>query len=204
MKADGATRIYLCGVGGQGSLTASRLLGEAAILDDMPVTVSEVHGMSQRGGIVESTVLMGGPKSPLIGKNDADVLLAFEPLEALRALPYCAAKTVAVVNTHPIVPFTVTMGQAEYPDVESMLEKVRGSVGRLYALDATQLAEEAGNAQAVNAVMLGALAGANVLPLDGETVRRIVTETVPAKFRATNEKAFSLGQAEIQRQLADG
>jgi len=193
MKADGNTRIYLCGVGGQGSLTASRLLGEAAMAADLPVTVSEVHGMSQRGGIVESTVLIGGAKSPLIGKGDADLLIAFEPLEALRAVSYCSDKTVAVVNTRPIVPFTVAMGQGEYPHVDQVLQKTKESVGRLVAFDATDLAEQAGNAQAVNAVLLGAVAKTGATPLAAETIRKIVTESVPAKFAETNAKAFALG-----------
>jgi indolepyruvate ferredoxin oxidoreductase, beta subunit len=197
MKADGNTRIYVCGVGGQGSLTASRLLGEAALADDLPVTVSEVHGMSQRGGIVESTVLIGGAKSPLIGRGDADALLAFEPMEALRARDFCSDKTVAVVNTRPIIPFTVALGQGEYPDADAMLEKIRGFTAKLYAFDATQLAEKAGNAQAVNAVLMGAMAALKLLPIKEETLRRIVTQTVPEKFRATNEKAYDLGYAQI-------
>ncbi len=197
MKTDGNTRIYVCGVGGQGSLTASRLLGEAALADDLPVTVSEVHGMSQRGGIVESTVLIGGAKSPLIGRGDADALLAFEPMEALRARNFCSNNTVAVVNTRPIIPFTVALGQGKYPDADAMLEKIRGFTAKLHAFDATQLAENAGNAQAVNAVLMGAMAALKLLPIKEETLRRIVTQTVPEKFRATNEKAYELGYAQI-------
>ncbi|NLH51056.1 MAG: indolepyruvate ferredoxin oxidoreductase subunit beta [Myxococcales bacterium] len=193
MKPDGNTRVYICGVGGQGSLTASRLLGEAALAAGLPVTVSEVHGMSQRGGVVESTVLIGGAKSPLIGRGDADILLAFEPLEALRALPYCSRKTVAVINTRPIVPFTVTIGQGKYPPLEKILDQVRAAVGRVIALDATALAEQAGNAMAVNAVLMGAMTHARSLPVEKEAVRRVVIEAVPEKFRATNAKAFELG-----------
>lgn len=193
MKPDGNTRIYICGVGGQGSLTASRLLGEAALAAGLPVTVSEVHGMSQRGGVVESTVLIGGAKSPLIGAGDADLLLAFEPLEALRALPYCSKKTVAVINTRSIVPFTVTLGQGKYPGLERILTQVREAVGEVIALDATSLAEQAGNGQAVNAVLMGAVTHARTLPLDQETLRRVVVGAVPEKFRETNAKAFALG-----------
>ncbi|MDP8222351.1 MAG: indolepyruvate oxidoreductase subunit beta [Candidatus Lernaella stagnicola] len=195
MNPDKTTRVYLCGVGGQGSLTASRLLGEAAMAADLPVTVSEVHGMSQRGGIVESAVLIGGAKSPLVGRGDADVLMAFEPLEALRALPYCGGKTVAVVNTRAIVPFTVTLGHGEYPDRDDILEQVAAVCRRLISFDATTLAEQAGNAMAANAVMLGAVAATGALPMSVEVIERIVTEGVPAKFRATNQQAFNLGKA---------
>lgn len=193
MNDDQNTRVYICGVGGQGSLTASRLLGEAALAADLPVTVSEVHGMSQRGGIVESAVLIGGAKSPLIGKADADVLIAFEPLEALRALPYCSKTTVAIVNTRPIVPFTVSLGNGLYPDTEAMLDKIAAAVGRLVAFDATTMAEEAGNAMSINAVLLGALAGTGATPISFETLRHIVVETAPTKFRPTNERAFAAG-----------
>ncbi len=197
MNSDGNTRIYVCGVGGQGSLTASRLLGEAALADDLPVTVSEVHGMSQRGGIVESTVLIGGAKSPLIGRGDADVLLAFEPMEALRARGFCSDKTVAVVNTRSIIPFTVTMGQGAYPDMDDIIEKIRKFTAKLHAFDATHIAEQAGNAQAVNAVLMGAMAGLKMLPIKEKTLHHIVTQTVPEKFRATNEKAYALGYEQV-------
>jgi indolepyruvate ferredoxin oxidoreductase beta subunit len=193
MKPDGNTRIYLCGVGGQGSVTAGRLLGEAAMAAGLPVTVSEVHGMSQRGGVVECCVLIGGARSPLIGRGDADALVAFEPLEALRALPFCSGRTVVVVNRRPIVPFTVSIGQGVYPEVETMLAEIAAAVGRLIALDAAGLAEQAGNAHAVNAVLLGALARSGALPLGEEAVRRAAVESVPAKFRETNARAFALG-----------
>jgi len=193
VNPDGNTRIYLCGVGGQGSVTASRLLGEAAMAAGLPVTVSEVHGMSQRGGIVESSVLIGGARSPLIGRGDADVVLAFEPLEALRALAYCSARTVVIVNRRPIVPFTVSLGQGVYPDVEKMLGEIGAAVGRLIALDATDLAAQAGSPNAVNAVLLGALARSGALPLAEEVVRAAVVDKASPKFRATNARAFALG-----------
>jgi len=193
MRPDGVIRVYVCGVGGQGSLTASRLLGEAALAADLPVTVSEVHGMSQRGGIVESTVLIGEAKSPLIGKGDADLLLAFEPLEALRALPYCSSKTVAVVNTRTIVPFTVTMGQGVYPALPEILSRIAERTGKLIAFDAAALAESTGQAMAVNAVLLGAVTKTGVVPISPEILRKIVIEAVPAKFARTNAQAFDLG-----------
>ncbi len=193
MKTDGTTRVYICGVGGQGSVTAGRLLGEAALAAGLPVTVSEVHGMSQRGGIVEGAVLIGGAISPLVGKGDADVLLAFEPLEALRALEYCSAKTTVIVNTRPIVPFSVSLGQGKYPELSEILSQLSALVKRVIAFDATELAERAGHAQAINAVLLGALAGSGVTPIDEETLRRIVTESVGKKFQETNAKAYALG-----------
>lgn len=193
MKTDGTTRIYICGVGGQGSITAGRLLGEAALAAGLPVTVSEVHGMSQRGGIVESAVLIGGALSPLIGKGDADVLLAFEPLEALRAIEYCSDRTTAIINTRPIVPFSVSLGQGKYPELMEILSQLRGLMKRVAAFDATSLAEQAGHAQAINAVILGALARSGATPIEENALRRTVVESVAKKNQETNAKAFSLG-----------
>ena len=200
MRPDVNTRIFITGVGGQGSLTASRLLGEAALSAGLPVTVSEVHGMSQRGGIVESCVLIGGAKSPLIGRGDADLLVAFEPVEALRALSYCSAKTLAVVNTRPIVPFSVALGQAAYPSLEEMLSPLRNLVKRLVAFDATTLAEQAGSAMAINAVLLGALAATGTLPMAEDLVRRTVVSSVPARIAASNERAFAAGIDVVKQQ----
>ena len=107
-----ALRVAVRGVGGQGSLTLSRLLGEAALLAGQNVVVSEVHGMSQRGGVVESSVLIGDVKSPLIGAQDADLLVAFESVEGLRAASYVSKKTVVIVNERKNVPFSVSMGRA--------------------------------------------------------------------------------------------
>jgi indolepyruvate ferredoxin oxidoreductase beta subunit len=197
MKPDGNTRIYIVGVGGQGSLIAGRLLGEAAVLAELSVTVSEVHGMSQRGGIVESCVLIGGAKSPLIGLGDADLLLAFEPAEALRALPYCGGKTVAVVNTRPIVPFSVALGQAAYPTLDEVLSRLRGVAKRVIAFDAAALAEQAGSPLAVNAVLLGATAATRALPMTSEIVRRAVTSAADKKIAASNARAFDLGFAAV-------
>jgi indolepyruvate ferredoxin oxidoreductase beta subunit len=133
----------------------------------------------------------------LIGRGDADVLLAFEPLEALRSLPFCGPKTTAIVNTRPIVPFTVSIGQGVYPEVPAMLERIAAGVGRLIAFDATALAEEAGSAMAINAVLLGALARANATPIDESVVRRVVVDQAAEKFRASNAKAFDSGAAVV-------
>ncbi len=202
MNTDGTTRIYICGVGGQGSITAGRLLGEAAMAHGQFVTVSEVHGMSQRGGIVEGAVLIGGAKSPLIGLGDADVLLAFEPLEGLRALPYCSEKTTMIVNRRPIIPFTVSIGQAKYPDLGEMIEQIRSSIGRVIDLDATALAEESGSPMAVNAVILGALAASGSVPVSSDILKNTVVELAPKKARESNAKAFDLGYESARQSRA--
>jgi indolepyruvate ferredoxin oxidoreductase, beta subunit len=193
-KQDKVFRIVLAGVGGQGSVTAGRLLGEGALADGKPVMTSEVHGMSQRGGIVDSTVVIGPVKSALVGKGQANVLLAFEPVEALRSLGYASKKTVAVVNTAKIVPFAVTMDMAEYPDVKQSIKLLEDSVGRVVAIDAVKLAEKAGSAKALNSVLIGALSATGVLPIDPDTLRKTVLSMVPKKFLKENEKAYALGE----------
>ena len=155
--------------------------------------------MSQRGGIVESCVLIGGAKSPLIGRGDADLLLAFEPAEALRSLPYCSAKTLAVVNSRAVVPFSVALGQAQYPALDDILSRLRLVVKRLAAFDATALAEQAGSAKAINAVLLGAAATTGALPMPDDLLRQVVTSDAPRRFAASNEKAFALGFAAVKR-----
>ena len=186
-------RILFTGVGGQGTLLASRLLGEAAMAEDMDVCVSEVHGMAQRGGVVESTVMLGGITGPIISNGEADVLVSFEPLETIRALAKCSRKSVIITNTVPIEPFTVKLGQADYPDVDQWIGFMKENYAVVKALDADSLAREAGTAKAVNVVLLGTLSAAGVLPMSADRIRETITRTVKKKFVDANLKAFDLG-----------
>ena len=122
-------RIFLTGVGGQGTLLASRLLGEAALAAGYNPMVSETHGMAQRGGIVVSTVVLGDLQSPLISPGEADIVLGFEALEAFRALDRCHAKTLVIANTATMVPYPVAIGQAKYPSVAQMFQRSGGAGG---------------------------------------------------------------------------
>ena len=122
-------RIFLTGVGGQGTLLASRLLGEAALAAGYNPMVSETHGMAQRGGIVVSTVVLGDLQSPLISPGEADIVLGFEALEAFRALDRCHAKTLVIANTATMVPYPVAIGQARYPSVAQMFHRSGGAGG---------------------------------------------------------------------------
>ncbi len=108
-------RIVFVGVGGQGNLLSSRVLGEAALSAGLPVNVSEVHGMAQRGGVVESAVVLGGALSSIVSNGEADVLIGFEPSETLRALEKCSSETVVITNVTPLMPFTVAVGKGVYP-----------------------------------------------------------------------------------------
>lgn len=181
--------IMIVGVGGQGTLLASRILGNVFIGEGYDVKVSEVHGMSQRGGSVVTYVKYGEKVySPIIGKGEADLVLAFEILEAYRALPYLKKGGKMIVNDRKINPMPVITGAAEYP--AGIKEKL-AKTADVTAVDAQRFAEEAGNIKAVNVVLIGLLAKNTEIPHDAwlETIKK----TVPAKFLDVNIKAFELG-----------
>lgn len=181
--------IMIVGVGGQGTLLASRILGNAVIRKGYDVKVSEVHGMSQRGGSVVTYVKFGDAvHSPIIDKGEADIILAFECLEAYRALPWLKKGGKMIVNDQMINPMPVITGAAEYP--ADILQKLDAVVD-LTAVDALSLAREAGNAKAVNVVLIGVMAKNTEIPYE-EWIETIKT-TVPPKFLDVNIKAFDLG-----------
>jgi indolepyruvate ferredoxin oxidoreductase beta subunit len=194
--------IYIAGVGGQGSLTASRILGEAATRADLKVLVGEIHGMAQRGGVVESTVRIGNVHGSIINDREADVLLGFEPVETVRALAKAGDETLVITNTRPIVPASLSLKGANYPDVERLLGRIREATPRVVALDASALAQEAGSAQALNTVLLAVLAGCTELPFSVDLFRATILDNVPPKAREVNEKAFALGLAAGQKAMA--
>jgi len=188
-------RLVFIGVGGQGNLLASRLLGEAALSMDIPTVVSEIHGMAQRGGIVESAVLLGDVQSPIVSSSEADVLIGFEPLETLRALGKCNQDTVVITNIHPLPPFTVAVGQGVYPPVEETLQFIRERAKKVIELDGTAIAEEVGNPLALNMVMLGALIGSGTTPIGAEEMKKVLSTSTKKAFLESNLKAFDLGVA---------
>ena len=182
--------VMIVGVGGQGTLLASRVLGSAMLSQGVDVQVSEVHGMSQRGGSVVTYVRYGDKVySPIIAQGEADVLLAFEALEAARYLPWLKPDGTVIVNTQQMDPMPVVTGVAEYP--KDILGKVQEQGVKMVALDALGMAEQAGSAKAVNVVLIGAMA--KKLDLPKEVWIDTIQETVPPKFIDMNLKAFELG-----------
>ena len=196
-----ACRCVFVGVGGQGNLLASRLLGEAALSTGISAVVSEIHGMAQRGGVVESAVLMGNVSSPIVSNGEADVLIGFEPLESMRALGKCNRGTVVITNTRPLPPFTVSVGQGKYPPVDEVLDLIYKKVRKVIALNGNELAEEAGNPLSLNMVMLGALIGSGEIPVTAEIMKETISNSTNKTFLESNLKAFDLGQ-EVANQLA--
>jgi indolepyruvate ferredoxin oxidoreductase beta subunit len=186
-------RIFFSGVGGQGTLLATRVLGEAALVANIPVVVSEVHGMAQRGGVVESAVVMGKVQSPVISDGEVDILMAFEPLEALRALRKCSASSLVICNTSPVAPFSVSSGRDQYPDVSDMMQAMSRQVSNLIAYDARALAREAGSELSVNIVMLGTLMRHVKMPFDEKVVKEVLNTRTKKSFLEINLKAFDLG-----------
>ena len=191
-------RLIIVAVGGQGNLLASRVLGEAALIQGVPVHMSEIHGMAQRGGVVESSIVFGDAESTIISDSESDVFVSFEPSEALRALGRCNQETVTITNLSPLPPFTVAIGKGVYPEIGEVTRLLKEKTKRLIAFDAVALAEEAGNTLSVNMVLLGALTQTGVLPISKEAIcEAIQTKTKPA-FVATNLKAFQLGFSEAE------
>jgi indolepyruvate ferredoxin oxidoreductase beta subunit len=182
-------------VGGQGNLLASSVLGEAALLSGIPLHMSEIHGMAQRGGVVESSLVFGDARSTIISNGEADILVGFEPSETLRALGKCNAGSVVITNLAPLMPFTVNIGQGVYPDLKQLQELIRNKTSRLVAFNAASLAKEAGNPLSVNMVLLGALIQTGVLPLSVEQVKEAMKTKTKKAFLDSNLKAFDLGYA---------
>jgi len=182
--------IVIVGVGGQGSLLACNLMGRALMIEGYDAKVSEVHGMSQRGGAVVTYVRYGDKVySPIVDKGQAELLVSFELLEAARWLELLAPGGTVVTNTQKINPIPVIMGAADYPD--RLPEKFETLGAKVDAIDALALAEEAGSSKTVNIVMMGRLSKYFTFPK--ETWDKALEDCVPSKFLEMNRKAFELG-----------
>ncbi len=185
------TDILIVGVGGQGTLLTSRIIAQVAVQLGYDVKVSEVHGMAQRGGSVVTQVRYGEKVySPIIKKGGADVILAFEKIEAARWLDYLKADGMVIINNERVNPLPVMSGKAKYPD--DIHEKVAAMVAKTVVVDATDIATRCGNVKAANVVLVGILSQAIGLPADA--VETAIREIVPAKALEVNLKAFREGR----------
>lgn len=188
------TQILLVGVGGQGVLTAAQILGAAAHADGVPAVVGQLHGMSQRGGSVEGTIILGDAESSML-IGDADGVIAFEALEALRALPRMGPATRAVVCTTEMVPFEVVLEQGTPPPVPEILAALRAVCREVREVDAKNLARDAGEGRTLNTVMLGAAHAAGLLPIGRAALEAAIAERCGAKYVQANKRAFALGSS---------
>lgn len=192
-------RLLIAGTGGQGVLTATRLLCDYFVADGRDVVTGQLHGMAQRGGSVQATVMVDCGISPVIPQGRADVVLGFEPAETARALPFLSSGALVLMNTTPVIPFTV--GQrailededAGYPEVAELVESIRSVTDRVMTLDATQLARDAGSAAALNITLLGCLLGCGGLPCQADGFWEIVSRGLPASSARVNAAAFEAG-----------
>ena len=184
--------IMIVGVGGQGSLLASRIIGNVLLSQGFEVKVSEVHGMSQRGGSVVTYVKYGDEvSSPVIVKGEADIIISFEQLEAARWLPFLKKGGHLVTSTQKIDPMPVINGAAVYPD--DIIEKIKAQGVDVIAVDALTLAEQAGTAKASNVVLMGVVS--KKMQFEESVWQAALEQCVPAKFLELNKKAFALGRA---------
>ena len=192
------TNIVLTGVGGQGVITAANILGKAAVKAKLNVYVSEVHGMAQRGGSVNCSVRIGNVSGPLVANGTADAIVSTEPIEALRYVQFSNKNTKIITDITPVIPFTVSSGGEEYPDLNLVFKEL-SNYGKLYKIDAVKIARDAGALITKNIVVLGALAAVDVLPFKSEILLNTILENIPPKFREINKKAFENGLKAIKK-----
>lgn len=185
--------IYISGVGGQGIIKTSTVIGEAAMKSGIEVVMSEVHGMAQRGGGVSTELKIGSAYSPIIENGSSDLLIAFEPIEALRAIPKIGEKTTVVVNTSPIYPFNIRESEIKYPDIEDTLKELKNKSMKVFSVEADKIAKKSGNILSMNMVLLGCATAVDGFPLKKENVINSMMVNLPEKTLEINLKAFESG-----------
>jgi indolepyruvate ferredoxin oxidoreductase beta subunit len=184
--------IYLVGVGGQGIITASKIIGEAAILAGQKVILSETHGMAQRGGSVVCTARIGDVSGPLIRDAGADVILSFELLETMRAACKSSKNTLVVASTERLIPLSVSTQKRRYPSIEEARERLERAAGKVVFVDSREKAEEAGVPISSNIVMVGALAGTGATGIERHLFEEAVRKVISRKAEE-NQAAFAAG-----------
>jgi len=199
-------RFLIAGTGGQGVITAARLLSEFFVGRGQRVVSGQLHGMAQRGGAVQSTVLVDSGPSPALGRGRADFVLGLEPVETARALPFVSAGTVVLMNTTPVAPFVLALNRvletepSAYPPLEELAARIRKKTRRLALVAATAPAREVGSVKTLNVVMLGCLFGCGLLPFAADDFIGSVLQTAPAGWARANRPAFESG-VELGRTL---
>ena len=193
--------IYICGVGGQGIIKTSTIIGEAAMLEGYDVVMSEIHGMSQRGGSVSTELKIGNFKSSIVEESKADLILAFEPIEVLRGLNKANKDTTLIFNTFPIVPSTLTQTGETYPEIDDIVKNLKDNFDSVYPIEGNGLAVDAGSILSLNMVLLGACVANDDFPLSKETVETAMKNNLAPKFHEMNLKAIENGYNAIKDKL---
>ncbi|MDR3063531.1 MAG: indolepyruvate oxidoreductase subunit beta [Methanobrevibacter sp.] len=192
--------IYVCGVGGQGIIKTSTILAEAGMKEGYNVVTSEIHGMSQRGGVVSTEIKIGEYKSSIIENNNADIILSFEPIETIRGLNKGNKNTKLIFNTTPLIPPNINSQEKDYPQIDNVINILKRNYPNSYPIDGNKLATESGNILSLNMVLLGATIASNNFPLTRETVIEVMKENLNEKFHEMNLKAINLGYNAMQKQ----
>ncbi|MDR0900557.1 MAG: indolepyruvate oxidoreductase subunit beta [Methanobrevibacter sp.] len=185
--------IYVCGVGGQGIIKTSVIICEAAMNEGYEVVMSEIHGMSQRGGVVSTELKIGDYKSSIIEESNADMILGFEPSEAVRALNKANNKTKIVFNTSPIIPPTLTQFNQTYPDINKIIANLKNNFDYVYPIEGEKLAIESGSLLSLNMVLLGSAIANDTFPLSKEAIIKSMKNNLAPKFHDMNLKAIENG-----------
>ena len=191
-------QVVLVGVGGQGVLAAAQILGQAAHAQDLPVMVGQLHGMSQRGGSVQCTVILGEAESSMLCGREADVVVAFEPIEALRAITMMGPSTRVVTSRSVMVPFEVVRTSAPLPDEARLVEQLREVALEVHVIDARALLGAVGESRTLNVIMLGATAGLGLLPIGEAALLDAIGERCGKKYLEANHRAFALGRDAVR------
>jgi indolepyruvate ferredoxin oxidoreductase, beta subunit len=192
-------RVLFTGVGGQGTLTATRLLAETALEQGIQVNAGEIHGMAQRGGVVHSFVLLGGYFSPKISQGEADVILGFEPMETLRALPFLKKGGLVLSSEDPVPPISVSTGKQPYPSLDVLKSETRNCSGRAVFIPCFSLAKKTGVIQTANTVLMGAFFSMDILPMDLEVLLDSIKRRLKPGLVDVNLEAARLGAEFVSR-----
>ena len=194
-------RIAILGTSGQGGVTATRLLCDVFVERGHDVVSSQLHGMAQRGGTVQSSIMIDGGPSPMLAPGSADVILGLEPIETARGMALISSRTYVFLNTAPVLPYVLAQeaarnkGEVEYPKVEELIGTLRAATPRVFPIEATRAAVEVGSIKALNMVMLGCLLGSGLLPCPAGQFWSAVADGVPAELAQVNHRAFKSGVA---------
>ena len=185
--------VLIVGVGGQGALTTAGIIARAAMKAGLNVVTAETHGMAQRGGSVEVHVRIGDVRAPLIPIGCVDVMIALELSEALRYAKFLNDKSVVILNTRKIVPPSVTSGLAKYPELDEIISELKKVAGKIIAVNASEIAEKAGNILVTNVVVVGMLLGYFDMPFSYKHVEEVIKEVMPEKVVELNLRALKMG-----------
>ncbi len=188
-------KAVVAGCGGQGVLSATKVIGDAARMEGIPLRAGQIHGLAQRGGMVEGTLVMGPGQTGFVGPAQADLVLGLEPLETQRAISRMSANTRVLLNPQPVPLALLAWLGKDYPPLEGILTQIRAITPHVWTLDATRLSEQLGNPKVQNVIMLGGLATLHLLPFSEESLQKAIDQMSPPRFFELNHQAFELGRS---------